>query len=152
MLQFSQTWCSSSVSVRQNALKIFFSEYKILLIEIIKEKYDLDVQKTRNNSLDLLRIISMMMVVSLHFFSHGGLVCGALVEGTANWYLGESVHAFSIVAVNCFALSSGYILINIKYKFSRIITMWLQVFLYSAVITSIFFIFNSFIFSFWNRI
>ena len=94
----------------------------------------MDVQKTRNNSLDLLRIISMMMVVSLHFFGHGGLVCGALVEGTANWYLGESVHAFSIVAVNCFVLLSGYFQCTSKFKLKRLVSVWAQVLFYSVTL------------------
>ena len=62
----------------------------------------------RDASLDLLRIISMMMVVCLHTVGWGGLVDGALIPGTANWYLGNAMQALSLQAVNCFVLISGY--------------------------------------------
>ena len=43
------------------------------------------MRKERNMSLDLLRIISMLMVVWIHSFSHGGLF-EALTPGSVNWY------------------------------------------------------------------
>lgn len=95
------------------------------------------VKKERNYSIDLFKIFSMFLVVAIHTLN--GVVTGCEI-GTANEYIAKLFETLVFVAVNCFALSSGYILINIKYKFSRIITMWLQVFLYSVVITSIFFI------------
>ena len=42
----------------------------------------------RDVNLDLLRMISMIMVVGLHTLGWGGLIEGTLTPGTANWYLG----------------------------------------------------------------
>lgn len=67
----------------------------------------------RDANLDLLRIISMMMVVCLHTVGWGGLVDGALIPGTANWYLGNAMQALSLQAVNCFVLISGYFFVYI---------------------------------------
>ena len=61
------------------------------------------MKKERNMSLDLLRIICMLMVVWIHSFSHGGLF-KALIPGSANWYGANVLNAFGIVAVNCFVL------------------------------------------------
>lgn len=61
----------------------------------------------RDHGLDLLRIISMLMVVTLHFYNHGG-VLNTLTQGTANWYFGRLIYALSNVSVNCFVLLSGY--------------------------------------------
>ena len=50
-------------------------------------------RKSRNTNLDLLRILSMMMVVCLHTLNHGGLIGEALIPGTVNWYLGNIIFA-----------------------------------------------------------
>lgn len=92
------------------------------------------MKRTRNTNLDLLRIISMLMVVCFHFFNHGGLVDGALVPWTANWFLGNLVYAGCFVAVNCFVLLSGYFQCTSKFKLKRLLSVWLQVFSWSVAI------------------
>lgn len=87
---------------------------------------------SRNTNLDLLRIISMLMVVCLHFFNHGGLVEDALVYGEANWYLGNIIYAFCTVAVNCFVLISGYFLCNASFKLKKLASIWVQALFYSV--------------------
>ena len=90
--------------------------------------------KKRDNGLDLLRIISMLMVVSLHFWSHGGLVGGTLTTGSANWFAGNLLHPFVLVAVNCFVLLSGYFQCTSKFKLKRVVSTWLQVAFYSVTL------------------
>ena len=82
--------------------------------------------KKRDNNLDLLRIISMLMVVCLHTVGWGGLVEGALVPGTANWYLGNAMQTLSLQAVNCFVLISGYFLCTAKFRLSKLASTWMQ--------------------------
>lgn len=52
--------------------------------------------KKRDDSLDLLRILCMAMVVCIYTVGWGGLVKGALIPGTANWYLGNAVHTLCL--------------------------------------------------------
>lgn len=63
------------------------------------------MRRNRHTERDLLRIISMLMVVLGHFFSHGGLMDGTLVPWTANWFLGNVMYTLCLVAVSC---CSGY--------------------------------------------
>lgn len=84
-------------------------------------------------NLELLRCIAMMMVVVLHFLSKGGIL-GNLLErqmGSAQaaaWLL----ESFCITAVNLYMLISGYFLCESSFKCSRLLKLWLQIWVYSA--------------------
>lgn len=72
----------------------------------------------RNIGLDALRIISMMMVLALHYLGKGGL----LERNTSEIYnvIYLLLEALSIVAVNCFVLISGYFLCKSEFKLKKI--------------------------------
>lgn len=90
--------------------------------------------KKRDNGLDLLRIISMLMIVALHFWGHGGLIGGELAEGTVNWFIANAIYPFALVAVNCFVLLSGYFQCTSQFKLKRVLSVWLQAVVYSVVL------------------
>lgn len=103
------------------------------------------VFKKREYGIDLLRIVSMMMVVLLHICLAGGIL-----ETTSG--MSHKVILFIVIlsycAVNCFALVSGYVGYNSKNKLSSIFELWLQVFLYNFIIDLIFILFGKIEFSF----
>ena len=88
-------------------------------------------QSKRNNSLDLLRIVSMMMVVGLHFFNHSGLR-DAVSQSSPNWYISNLLFSFCNVCVNCFVLLSGYFQCESSFKLERAVSTWLQAAVYSV--------------------
>ena len=93
--------------------------------------------KARNYGIDLFKIFSMFMVVAIHTMN---TVVAGSARGSVNGYTSKFMEILCISAVNCFALASGYILINVKYKFHKIISMYFQVWFYSVAITLLFFI------------
>ena len=86
----------------------------------------------RNNNLDLLRIVCMLMVVGLHTLNHGGLIGKSLVVGSANWYIGNAMFVLFLQAVNCFVLISAYFLCAAKFRLSKLASTWLQAAFYSV--------------------
>lgn len=87
----------------------------------------------RQRNLEALRCLAMMMVVVLHFLGKGNLLgdvaaadMGAV--GICAWIL----EAFCIVAVNCYMLISGYFLSQSTFKLSRLIKLYLQIWMYSV--------------------
>ena len=89
--------------------------------------------KARQQNLDELRALAMMMVVVLHFLGKGNLLgdvtAGSMGSvGIAAWVL----EAFCIVAVNCYMLLSGYFLCQADFKLSRLFRLYLQLWMYSA--------------------
>lgn len=95
---------------------------------------DLAKPNQRNYGIDLLRIVSMVMIVVLHVLGKGGILNSAkpLSAGYETaWFL----EIASYCAVNCYALISGYVGINSKFKYSNIAYIWLQVAFYTVSIT-----------------
>lgn len=91
----------------------------------------------RNYGIDLLRIIAMMMVVTLHVLGHGGIL-GGLERGSLRYMLVWFIETASFCSVNTYALISGYVGLNSKPRCSRLIMLWLQVVFYTILITFIF--------------
>ena len=98
------------------------------------------LERKRNYGIDLLRIVSMWMIVGLHVLGDGGGTESSI--GTANsvaWLL----ECICICGVDCFAIISGYVGYTDKEKkrpYRKILSFWLQVFFYSFGITLIFFL------------
>ena len=96
--------------------------------------------KERNNGIDLLRIISMFMVVILHVLGQGGVI-GKLIPFTINYSIVWILEIASYCAVNCYALISGYVGVHSKYKYTNFIMIWLRVIFYTIGITMVFGVF-----------
>lgn len=92
---------------------------------------------TRNYGVDTLRIVSMLMIVAVHIFTQGGVLAAA-ERGSAGWYLAWALRIFLIVDVNCFALITGYVSVDSRFRASRVVLLWLQLFAYSVAISAVF--------------
>lgn len=88
--------------------------------------------KRRQANFELLRIVAMYMVVVLHYLVKGGAEI-SLVEDTG--IVNLLVWLFKglcIVTVNLYVLLSGYFLLEAKWKFSKVVELWIQVMFYSV--------------------
>lgn len=83
---------------------------------------------------ELLRILSMFMVITLHYLSHTGslLAPGETVQGRQ--VLGTLIESFCIVAVNVYVLISGYFLVEAGFEVKRILVLIGQVLFYALLI------------------
>ena len=94
------------------------------------------VTRERNYGIDLLRIVSMMMVVTLHVLGHGGVLKGTSML-TVNYEVAWALEILSYCAVNCYALISGYVGVESRFKLTNIILIWLQAAFYSVLLTAL---------------
>ena len=85
----------------------------------------------RNYGIDLLRILSMLMVVSLHYLGKGGLLDKA-GHGADVYTVAWLLESLSISAVNTYALISGYLLCKKSFRSGRLVKIWLQTLFYSV--------------------
>lgn len=93
--------------------------------------------KEKNTGIELLRIISMFMVVILHCLGHGGIIDIA-EKNSATYIIAWFLECCCYGAVDIYAITTGYVCINSKTKFSRIAHLWLQALIYTAGITFLF--------------
>lgn len=91
----------------------------------------------RNYGIDLLRIVSMIMVVILHVIM-AGCFLDTLPNSSFKYGLVWFLEIASGCAVNCYALISGYTGHGRKHKSSGIISLWFQVAFYTIGISVLF--------------
>ena len=94
-------------------------------------------KKERKLGIDMLRIGSMLMIVTLHVLKQGGIL-GAAAEGSQQYYAAWILETLCYGAVNCYALISGYVGVNSKIKYHKIAVLWLQVVFYCVAFAAIF--------------
>lgn len=66
----------------------------------------------RNSNIELLRIISMLFVVAVHY--NGGFLDGPQryfsIENSLSYSVGQSlIQGFTVCCVNCFLIISGFL-------------------------------------------
>lgn len=87
---------------------------------------------SRDPNLELLRIISILMIVAGHIMNvFIGGVLKDVETYTVNYYLGWLLQAYVVVGVNCFVLLSGYFMCRQQFKLKRIVLLWLELAVYS---------------------
>ncbi len=89
----------------------------------------------RNIGLDILRIISMMMIITLHMLGKGKFL--AYDKNTNLWQLAYILETFCIVAVNCYVLITGYFSVDSTFKWKKVFRIWGLVLFYSIFIYAI---------------
>ena len=86
----------------------------------------------RQSNIELLRIIAMLMVTTLHALGHGG-VLEQYELGTLGYILFWTIETLCYVAVNVFVLITGYFMVTSEAKPSRLIKLYFQVEFYSVL-------------------
>lgn len=90
----------------------------------------------RQANFELLRIVAMLMIISLHYLVKGGaavpfpFVAKEHPVGVLAWL----IESFCIVAVNCYVLISGYFCVESAWKPGRVVFLLCQVLFYSLLI------------------
>lgn len=96
--------------------------------------------KPRNYGIDLLRMLSMYMIVVQHILLHKGIYTLPFLTPNAPVFVTEWImYVCCYSAVNCFALISGYVGIDRK-KFMLVpsVMLWMRTFFYTFIITLLF--------------
>lgn len=93
--------------------------------------------REKNYGIDALRVLAMFMVVIVHIMNLGG-VLNSTYRFTSQYESGWLLHSAAFCAVDVFALVSGYVWVNGKYRYRNIVELWLQVVFYTISITALF--------------
>ena len=93
---------------------------------------NMEKTKKRLTNLDLLKVISMIMIVCLHYLNFGGILQKATFSD-GNFYIAQFIEQLCIVGVNCFILCSGYLMAKNHFRFSKLIYLWLQIISFTVI-------------------
>ena len=85
----------------------------------------------RNIAFDILRMAAMLMVTMLHITGHG-LRKAEIEAFSSTYWIALVFNTFSLTAVNCFVLISGYFLSEKSTSPKKISSLWFQVWTYSV--------------------
>lgn len=92
-----------------------------------------EVTKQRNARIELLRILSMLMVIMLHCLSKSGAL--DYLYG-ANYFVYWGMEATCIIAVDLFVIISGFFMVESRFKSRKIVSIGVGgVWIYSVLFT-----------------
>ena len=97
-------------------------------------------EKTRNNGIELLRIISMAMIVCMHFYTHSELWKSIPVY-SGIYYASHGLMALCRVAVDIFVLITGMFMVRKKFASRRIFSVMLMTWFYALALFAVYSIF-----------
>lgn len=94
-------------------------------------------EEKRQRGLDLLRVVSMFLVVILHLLGRGGVLAAA-PYGSGAYQAAWLLECGAYCAVDCYGLLSGYLLCRSRCRSEGLVRLWLQVLFWSAGLTALF--------------
>ena len=70
----------------------------------------------RNISLDLLRILSMLLIILMHSIIHTGVLEASSKAGIGTFVLVRFLYMLTQISVNCYVMLSGYFLVRSRFR------------------------------------
>lgn len=89
----------------------------------------------RNYGIDLLRCVSMLLIVVLHIYNQGGLINAISQKET--YYVNYTLCLIAAGSVNLYAMISGFVMLYGSFKPRRLISLWLQVVFWGLVLCTV---------------
>ena len=101
----------------------------------------LQPREGRNLGIELFRIVAMLLIVLLHVLGRGGVYANTEYLGT-NYKIAWFLETAAYCSVNCYALISGFVGIRSRFRFRKIVYLWLEVAFITLSTTALFAIFS----------
>lgn len=95
-------------------------------------------QKCRDVRMDLLRLVSMLLIILLHSIDHSGVLEAAEDSPGLTFFYVRFTYALCQVSVNVYVMLSGYFLVNSTFRLQKLAALWMQTSFYSFTLKAIF--------------
>lgn len=95
-------------------------------------------KKQRNANMDLLRIVSMLLIVFLHTIIHGGVLENEENYGSAMYFYVRFTYGLCQVCVNIYIMLSGYFMIKSKFRLQKLVALWMETVFYGLGLRVVF--------------
>ena len=90
--------------------------------------------KLRQSNFELLRIISMCMIIAMHYMTKGMGIPKLSVDHSVHNIFFWIIYAFCLSSVNAYVFISGYFAIDAKWNIGKLIRLWAEVLAYSICV------------------
>lgn len=90
------------------------------------------LMKKRAANFELLRVISMILIILLHSLSYGG-TREIYSFGSVGYVICSFFRGFSYLGVNCFVMLTGWFMCESSFRIKRVMQIWLQVVFYGML-------------------
>ena len=95
-------------------------------------------KKARAANLDLLRIVSMLLIIFLHSIDHSGVLENAANCGTGMYFYVRFTYCLCRVCVNIYIMLSGYFMVESRFRLHKLVTLWMETAFYGFTLKLIF--------------
>lgn len=104
----------------------------------MKETVCAENTKSRHPGIETLRIVAMLMICWLHV----NICSGALTDVTKStaYYVASWSGSFCVMAVNLYAMATGYVSVENSWKFKRIIALMVQAWFWIFILDFVFYL------------
>lgn len=93
-------------------------------------------KRERNMGVELLRIVSMLLIVTAHILGQGGVLKGvSAAPGSGQYAAAWLLESCALLSVNCYALISGYVAGG-QFRYARLFETQMRVWFYTILITA----------------
>ena len=95
-------------------------------------------KKARAANLDLLRIVSMLLIIFLHSIDHSGVLENAANCGTGMYFYVRFTYCLCMVCVNIYIMLSGYFMVDSRFRLQKLVQLWMETAFYGFSLKLIF--------------
>lgn len=95
--------------------------------------------KKRDMNYELLRIISMILIICAHYITHSHIMEDVDIY-SFNYFILEIIMASTRISVGLYILITGYYMVTSKMKLKKLINIWTEIIFYSILILIIYII------------
>ncbi len=94
-------------------------------------------KSTRHSNIELLRIVSMCMIIAMHYMTKGMKIDKLSVDAGAGNIVFWIIYAFCLSSVNAYVFISGYFAPDSKWSIGRLVRLWAEVLFYSIGVATV---------------
>ena len=110
---------------------------KLVAVDIAEETLKPAPPKERDGRFEILRILAMFMIITMHYLGNGDLLNPLSMDKSGANIAFWLVEALCFASVNVYVMISGYYSVDTRFSLRKFIKLWCEIFFYSVVIGAV---------------
>ena len=107
---------------------------KLVTVDVPEDVLKPAPPKERDGRFEILRILAMFMIITMHYLGNGFLLNPLSTDKTPANIGFWAVEALCLASVNVYVMISGYYSVDIRFSLRKFIKLWCEILFYSVFI------------------